>query len=173
MDETLVFAVLAFALVMFVWGKWRYDIVALASLLILAVLGIVPPAQAFLGFGHPAVVTVAAVLILSRALYKSGVVDVIASWSLRIPSYIPLRISSLASFGAFLSAFHEQRGSREFAHACCDAGCGKEQTPAVALPDAFSLCVASRRHDNADWDPAEYHRIQLPNGREWRAFQHV
>ncbi len=111
MDEALVFAVLALALLMFVWGKWRYDIVALASLLILAVLGIVPPSQAFLGFGHPAVVTVAAVLILSRALYKSGVVDVIAGWYLRIPSYLPLRISSLASFGAFLSAFMNNVGA--------------------------------------------------------------
>ena len=111
MDEAIVFAVLAFALIMFVWGKWRYDVVALASLLILAVLGIVPPSQAFLGFGHPAVVTVAAVLILSRALYKSGVVDVIASWYLRIPSYLPLRISSLASFGAFLSAFMNNVGA--------------------------------------------------------------
>ncbi len=111
MDEALVFAVLVFALVMFVWGKWRYDVVALASLLILAVLGIVPPSQAFLGFGHPAVVTVAAVLILSRALYKSGVVDVLASWYLRIPSYLPLRISSLASFGAFLSAFMNNVGA--------------------------------------------------------------
>ena len=111
MDEAIVFAVLAFALIMFVWGKWRYDVVALASLLILAVLGIVPASQAFLGFGHPAVVTVAAVLILSRALYKSGVVDVIASWYLRIPSYLPLRISSLASFGAFLSAFMNNVGA--------------------------------------------------------------
>ena len=111
MDEALVFAVLVFALVMFVWGKWRYDVVALASLLILAVLDIVPPSQAFLGFGHPAVVTVAAVLILSRALYKSGVVDVIAAWSLRIPGYLPLRISSLASFGAFLSAFMNNVGA--------------------------------------------------------------
>ncbi len=111
MDEAIVFAVLAFALIMFVWGKWRYDVVALASLLILAVLGIVPASQAFLGFGHPAVVTVAAVLILSRALYKSGVVDVIASWYLRIPSYLPLRISSLASLGAFLSAFMNNVGA--------------------------------------------------------------
>ena len=111
MDEAIVFAVLVFALVMFVWGKWRYDVVALASLLILAVLGIVPPSQAFLGFGHPAVVTVAAVLILSRALYKSGVVDVIATWYLRIPSYLPLRISSLATFGAFLSAFMNNVGA--------------------------------------------------------------
>ena len=111
MDEAVVFGVLVFALVMFVMGKWRYDIVALASLLILAVLGIVPPSEAYLGFGHPAVVTVAAVLILSRALYNSGVVDVIASWYLRIPNYLPVRITSLSVLGAFLSAFMNNVGA--------------------------------------------------------------
>ena len=111
MDEIIVFGVLVFALVMFVMGKWRYDIVALASLLILAVLGIVPASEAYLGFGHPAVVTVAAVLILSRALYNSGVVDVIASWYLRIPNYLPVRITSLSVLGAFLSAFMNNVGA--------------------------------------------------------------
>ncbi len=111
MDEAVVFAVLAFALVMFIWGRWRYDIVALASLLILAVVGIVSPSEAFLGFGHPAVITVAAVLILSRALYESGVVDVIASWYQRIPDYLPVRIASLSGLGAFLSAFINNVGA--------------------------------------------------------------
>ena len=111
MDEAIVFGVLGFALVMFVLGKWRYDVVALVSLLILAVLGIVSPAEAFLGFGHPAVVTVAAVLILSRALYQSGVVDVIASWYLRIPDYLSVRIASLSGLGAFLSAFINNVGA--------------------------------------------------------------
>ena len=86
MDELIVFGVLAVALVLFVWGKWRYDVVALVALLVLAVVGIVPAAEAYRGFGHPAVVTVAAVLILSRALQNSGVVDVIANCYARIPS---------------------------------------------------------------------------------------
>lgn len=111
MDEAIVFGVLGFALIMFVTGKWRYDVVALVSLLILAVLGIVSPSEAFLGFGHPAVVTVAAVLILSRAMYESGVVDVIASWYLRIPDYLSVRIASLSGLGAFLSAFMNNVGA--------------------------------------------------------------
>ena len=63
MDEIVVFGVLILALVMFVMGKWRYDVVALFALLVLAIVGIVPAAEAFKGFGHPAVVTVAAVLV--------------------------------------------------------------------------------------------------------------
>ena len=51
---------LAAALLLFVWGRWRYDLVALLSLLVLVVAGIVPAAAAFDGFAHPAVVTVAA-----------------------------------------------------------------------------------------------------------------
>ena len=80
MDEIIVFGVLILALALFVTARWRYDVVALLSLLILTVVGIVPPWEAFQGFGHPAVVTVAAVLVVSRALHDSGVVDVIAGW---------------------------------------------------------------------------------------------
>ncbi len=111
MDELVVFVVLAVALVLFVWGKWRYDVVALVALLVLAVVGIVPAAEAYRGFGHPAVVTVAAVLILSRALQNSGVVDVIANCYARIPSIPVLRVLSLSGITAFFSAFMNNVGA--------------------------------------------------------------
>ena len=53
---------------LFLWGRWRHDLVALASLLGCVLLGLVPPDEAFAGFGHPAVITVACVLVLSRGL---------------------------------------------------------------------------------------------------------
>ncbi|MEE8287827.1 MAG: SLC13 family permease, partial [Nitrosomonadaceae bacterium] len=74
-DQIIVFAVLFLVLVLFIMGRWRYDVVALLALLAVAVTGIVPGGQAFVGFGHPAVVTVAAVLVVSRGLQNSGVVD--------------------------------------------------------------------------------------------------
>ncbi len=111
MNEAIVFAVLALSLVLFVVGKWRYDIVAVLALLVLAVAGIVPAAEAYQGFGHPAVITVAAVLVLSRALYNSGVVDVIAGWYARIPEYLTLRIAALSGLTAFLSAFMNNVGA--------------------------------------------------------------
>jgi len=46
-------------------GRWRYDAVALFALLVVAITGIVPGKEVFLGFGHPAVITVAAVLVVS------------------------------------------------------------------------------------------------------------
>jgi di/tricarboxylate transporter len=84
-DQTIVFAVLGAALVLFAWGRWRYDLVAVLALLALVFAGIVPAAGAFQGFAHPAVLTVATVLMISRALQNAGVVD----WLLR--AIAPLR----------------------------------------------------------------------------------
>lgn len=66
-------------LILFIWGRWRYDLVALFALLTVTIYGLVSPEVAFSGFGHPAVITVAAVLIVSRALFNSGMVDYIVS----------------------------------------------------------------------------------------------
>lgn len=74
-NQITVFSTLALVLVLFIWGRWRYDLVALFALLVVTVTGLVPAAEAFNGFGHPAVITVAAVLIVSRALFNSGMVD--------------------------------------------------------------------------------------------------
>jgi di/tricarboxylate transporter len=74
-DQLIVFATLALVLVLFIWGRWRYDLVALFALIVVSVAGLIPAADAFAGFGHPAVITVAAVLVVSRALFNSGMVD--------------------------------------------------------------------------------------------------
>lgn len=76
-EQIFIFATLFLVLVLFIWGKWRYDLVALFALLLVTIAGLVPAAEAFSGFGHPAVITVAAVLIVSRALFNSGMVDYI------------------------------------------------------------------------------------------------
>jgi len=77
-QQSLILAVLAVAMAVFMWGRWRHDLVALAALLACILLGLVPGEGAFAGFGHPAVITVACVLILSRGLSTSGAVDWIA-----------------------------------------------------------------------------------------------
>jgi len=60
-----------------VWGRWRYDGVTLTALASMVLLGLVPAKEAFLGFGHPAVITVALVLLISKALEKSGFISMI------------------------------------------------------------------------------------------------
>ena len=78
LEQILILAILAGIFTLFLWGRWRYDVVAFAALLVAVVVGVVSPGSAFSGFSHPATVTVATVLILSRALTNSGVTDLIA-----------------------------------------------------------------------------------------------
>ncbi len=74
-DYLIVFGILACTLVLFAWGKFRYDFVAIFALMAGVYCGVIPASSAFSGFGHPAVVTVAAVLVISKALQNSGAVS--------------------------------------------------------------------------------------------------
>jgi di/tricarboxylate transporter len=107
----LVFIVLGLTLSAFVWGRFRYDVVALSALLGSVMLGLVPGDEAFLGFGHPAVITVAAVLVLSRAFERSGVVDVIAEQVLRVGDRLFLQLAALTGTVVVLSGFMNNVGA--------------------------------------------------------------
>jgi di/tricarboxylate transporter len=74
-DQAMVFTTIVLALAFFIWGRWRYDLVAMAALLTLLIAGVVPADDAFSGFAHPAVITVACVLVVTRALQNAGVID--------------------------------------------------------------------------------------------------
>jgi di/tricarboxylate transporter len=83
MDHLIVFATLVIALVLFAWGRFRHDFVALISLFILVIAGVIEPDVAFRGFSHPAVITVASVLIVGKALEYSGLIDLLGKWVLK------------------------------------------------------------------------------------------
>ena len=68
-------ALLAVTLALFIWGRWRHDVVAVLALVASLILGLVTPEEAFTGFSNPAVVTVALVLILSAAIRASGILQ--------------------------------------------------------------------------------------------------
>ncbi|MFW3616141.1 SLC13 family permease [Billgrantia antri] len=110
-DHTLVFIVLGLTLAAFVWGRFRYDLVALSALLACVILGLVPGEEAFHGFGHPAVITVAAVLVLSRGFERSGVVDVIAEQVLKIGDRLFLQLVALTTTVVVLSGFMNNVGA--------------------------------------------------------------
>jgi di/tricarboxylate transporter len=110
-EQTIVFAVLFFALILFVTERWRYDIVALSSLLAVAVSGVVPSSQLFSGFGHPAVVTVAAVLVLSRGLQNSGLIDRILKWMSGVGDRLTLQVAVLTGLVAVFSGFMNNVGA--------------------------------------------------------------
>jgi len=110
-EAHLIFLILFLTLAGFVWGRIRYDLVALLSLFACVVAGLVSPTQAFFGFGHPAVVTVAAVLVLSKGFQHSGLVDWIAGWTLKAGGRIMVQVLVLTVTVALLSAFMNNVGA--------------------------------------------------------------
>ncbi|MDX1401417.1 MAG: SLC13 family permease [Kiloniellales bacterium] len=111
LDQAIAFGTLIIAFALFLWGRFRYDIVALLALLAVVLTGLVPFDQAFLGFAHPAVITVAAVLILSRALQNAGIVDVVVRLLTPLRGSETLQVGSQAGFIAILSGFMNNVGA--------------------------------------------------------------
>ncbi len=109
--QVLVLAILAATMAMFLWGRWRHDIVAAAALLACVLAGLVAPVEAFAGFGHPAVITVACVLVLSRGLQNSGAVDALARRLLPAEAGATLSLAALTGVGAVLSGFMNNVGA--------------------------------------------------------------
>ena len=110
-NQALILLLLVATMALFIWGRWRHDIVALAALVACVVLGLVPGAAAFSGFGHPAVITVACVLVLSYGMQSTGAVDVLARRVLPAEAGPTLAIAALTGLGAFLSAFVNNVGA--------------------------------------------------------------
>jgi di/tricarboxylate transporter len=111
MDHHLVFGVLVLVLLLFAWGRIRHDLVAIIALCILVVAGIIDPENAFNGFGHPAVITVAAVLVIGKALEFSGVVDLLGKWVMKLGKNLLLQIFVLSVIVAVASAFMNNVGA--------------------------------------------------------------
>ncbi|MEK9624487.1 MAG: SLC13 family permease [Halieaceae bacterium] len=103
-DQGLLFALIGALFVFLIWGRYRYDLVAFAALLIAYLLGLVATDQVFVGFGHPAVIIIALVLIISRGLYLSGAIEMMAGALLDGTRSIGRHIGLMAGVSAALSA---------------------------------------------------------------------
>ena len=138
-DQIIICLVLVSALFLFIQGRWRYDVVAMLALLICAFADLIPPQQVFSGFGHPAVITVAAVLILSQALTNSGAVDVIGKQLTRIQHRPVLQVAALSGLVAFSSAFMNNVGALALFMPLALQACHRSQRPAseVLMPLSF------------------------------------
>ncbi len=110
-DQSIILTILAVTVAMFLWGRWRHDMVATGALLACVLTGLVAPENAFSGFSHPAVVTVACVLILSRGLQNSGAVDVLTRTLLPGNAGRLVTLSALMGLGALLSGFMNNVGA--------------------------------------------------------------
>ncbi len=104
-------AILAAMLILFASSRVRYDLVALMGLMTVTLMGAVSPGDAFSGFGHPAVITVAAVLVISRGLLNSGLVDALVAMVSRVGDNLLVQIAVLTSLVAVCSAFINNVGA--------------------------------------------------------------
>lgn len=111
MEQLLVFSTLFLVLILFAWGRIRHDAVALIALLFLVATGLIPAAEAFSGFGHPAVITVAAVLVIGKALEFSGLIDLLGKWVMKVGKGLLIQIITLSVFVAVASAFMNNVGA--------------------------------------------------------------
>jgi di/tricarboxylate transporter len=109
--QILIFVILAAMMGLFLSGRFRHDVVALAALMACVIVGVVPAGDAFAGFGHPAVITVACVLVLSHGLRITGAVDWLARSVLPRDAGRLTTMFSLLALGAILSGFMNNVGA--------------------------------------------------------------
>jgi di/tricarboxylate transporter len=111
LQQSLAFAIIAGMMVLFVWGRLRYDMVALLTLLVAVAAGIVPHDKAFSGFSDDIVVIVASALVVSGAVARSGVIERVLR---RYGSHLKRTGSQVVALGgmvAVLSAFVKNIGA--------------------------------------------------------------
>lgn len=104
-DQILLFSLFGAVFALLLWGRFRYDIVAFSALMIGVVLGVVPQKDAFAGFGHPATLVVALVLVVSAGLVRSGAVFLITRTLVDASRSLGAHITLMGAIGGILSAF--------------------------------------------------------------------
>jgi di/tricarboxylate transporter len=110
-DQVVILGILLATVIMFLWGRWRHDMVAMGALLACVAGGLVSFADAFAGFGHPAVITVACVLVLSQTLQNTGAVDALVRHVVPTAAGPTLTIATLTGLAALLSGFMNNVGA--------------------------------------------------------------
>jgi len=104
-DQIILFALFITVFGLLLWGRFRYDLVAFAALMVGVILGVVPVDRAFAGFGHPATIIVALVLVVSAGLVRSGAVFLITRTLVDASRGLGAHIALMGGIGAVLSAF--------------------------------------------------------------------
>lgn len=109
--QWIIFGILTVTMALFIWNRWRYDVVSLAALLVVTITGIVPADEVFSGFSHPAVITVVAVLVVSKALFNAGVIDLIARQLGRVGDRPMVQVAALTGLVTVCSGFMNNVGA--------------------------------------------------------------
>ncbi|MGB3243076.1 MAG: SLC13 family permease [Sulfitobacter sp.] len=104
-DQIILFSLFGAVFGLLLWGRFRYDIVAFSALMMGVVLGVVDSKHAFDGFGHPATLVVALVLVVSAGLVRSGAVLLITRTLVDASRSLGAHITLMGAVGGILSAF--------------------------------------------------------------------
>ena len=132
-DQLIILGLLILMVGLFIWGRWRYDAISLGLLSVFVLLGYIQPEDAFKGFSHPAVITVALVLLISKGLERSGFISVIGR---KLQVYANSEVQfmiSITFFAAILSSFMNNIGAM-----------------AMLLPITLGIC------QKMNWNPSKF-----------------
>lgn len=132
-DQNIISFLMIMLVALFIWGKIRYDAVSLIMLSLFVIFGFIPASEAFSGLGHPAVVTVALVLLISKGLEKSGFISFVGMKIQKIIHSETQFILILCLIAAFLSSFMNNIGAM-----------------AMLLPITISIC------QKMEWNPSKF-----------------
>jgi di/tricarboxylate transporter len=111
LPQVISLAILAGLLVLFIWDKLRFDIIALLALLAAVACGIVPANKAFSGFSNSLLPLIASALVVSNAVGKSGLIEQVVRFMRPVLQRPSLQIGALTSAVAFLSAIVKNIGA--------------------------------------------------------------
>ena len=111
LSQFLAFAVLAGTMVLFIWGRLRYDMVAALALLVAVAVGIVPPNKAFEGFSDDIVIIVASALVVSGAVARSGIMELALQKISPFVRSVSMQVIVLVGAVTVLSAFVKNIGA--------------------------------------------------------------
>jgi len=101
-----VYIILFVAVVLFITDRVRTDIVGMLIISVLGLMGILKPKELLIGFSNPALVTIAAMFVLSAALMRSGLVAALGGKLTELSKGSPLRFLTLSLVAVcFMSAF--------------------------------------------------------------------
>jgi di/tricarboxylate transporter len=140
LDQGLAFGLMGVTIALFLWGRFAYDAVALSALLAGVLLGIVPLDKAFAGFSDDVVVIVAAALVISHAVARSGAVETVMRPVTPHLRGVALQVPVLAGCTMLLAMFTKNVGALAIMMPVAMQLARRTGTPAAALlmPMAFA-----------------------------------
>jgi di/tricarboxylate transporter len=110
-EQILAFTVIAAMMAVFIWDRFRYDLVACCALVLAVALGVVPTDQAFSGFSDDIVIIVGSALVVSAGVARSGIVDVAIKKFFPNLNSLHTQLALLMIVVALLSAFIKNIGA--------------------------------------------------------------